>query len=316
MDISETINRKLIHRLVMRELRELFRRNDRARPNPEPQNIWETNYFTNLDEFVRDDNIRLQQVVRNAPPPPPPLPPPPPPPLPPPPGPGFQNLRDEMLEELRRLRGIMQGEPPEPRRFRTLTNRDTSLLCTVLDEMEVHVSLVKNVIFIHKVWGLFEISLYDSNVHFIPGMCLRCKNPCYNNHRHICIVQQSASNNGICVVRDEDTEEGYVDVGLNSVDLLILSKAMALENNLLPYHVINQIRYSFRCNDGGPSMEEILPMRKLMERDFDTNGISGAPFRAPPPPGHVNVRTRIMEELRTLFRRARNRRNTEDEAET
>jgi hypothetical protein len=285
----------------MRELRSLFHQREHAHPQrPAPQNIWEGDYFRDLDTHVEEENRRLQEMVRDLhgaqrhP-------------EPPRPRSTFQSLRDEMLAELDRLRAIMTGEEGQNPTTRPLQHRNRSLLYAILDEMGAHVSLVKQVIFIHKTWGMFQISLNDSDVHFTPSSCLRCEFRCMSRKRHICIVREYSTNDGCCVVRDDESNEGWIDPGLTPIDLLILSKAVALENNMIPMHVINQIKNSFGCHfTDGAQQKMIQEVRNLMLQEFN---LPPKLFPAIPPRNRLRtpIRPLLLQELRTLFRRARRR---------
>ncbi len=282
---------------MIRELRELFQRGRRTQ-HTEPQNIWEGNYFRELDEFIEEDNVRIREVVRTAPqhrenaenrn--------------------GFNTLRNEMLAELDRLRGIMRGDAHPTTSGTTLTNRNKDPLYAILEEMGVHVSLVKQTIFIHKKYGMFEISLNDANVYFIPSTCLRCECKCSSRKRHICIVLNETRNQGYCLVLDNNSDAGWETMGLAALDLLILSKAIALEEGLLPAHVINQIRNSFHCNFSSLCNHEMIcQLRNLMLQELN-QPLETLYTDQPPPIGvrpPVGARAALQNELRELFRRVR-----------
>ena len=158
---------------------------------------------------------------------------------------------------------------------------------------------------------MFEIYLNNANVSFIPSTCLRCDQRCSSKRRHICIVRHTASFNGQCLELDDDADDGLVNVGLEPIDLLILSKSVAIENNLLPTHVINQLRNSFKCPFIGPATREIIhQLKNLMLQELNAPLDYMNP-NLPQPPRGYNVRAELQNELRALFRRARVRRENE-----
>jgi len=262
------MNRKLIYRLVQRELRDLFKRRERTpRRTREPQNIWGGNYFEELDNFIEEDNLRLQEFRRNGNP-------------------------DYDCEE-------------HPSKI--THKRDKTLLYSLLDEMELHVSLVKQVVFIHKNYGMFEIGFNDFNVYFIPSHCLGCNLSCPNRKRHICIVPNDSG------------KPGWANIELTHNDLLLLSKIIALQHDLLPNHVKSQINRAFTCNPPGsnaPStilglrdemLAELRRLQGIMRGEDDTLIPNPRPYQLDPPRARppYNRRAAIMLELRELFRRHR-----------
>lgn len=262
------INRKLHYRLVQRELRDLFRRRERKIPRTrEPQDIWEGNYFQELDNFLEEDNFRLQEFRTNV---------------------------DRTYE---------CGEHPSKVTYR----RDKSFLFSLLNEMELHLSLVKQVIFIHKPYGMFEVGIYDTDVYFIPSHCLGCNLKCVSRKRHICIIL------------DNSGKPGWANIGLSYTDLLLLSKVIALQHDLLPVHVQNQINRAFTCNPPGstpPStilglrdemLAELRRLQAIMRGEDDVFIPNPPPNRPQIPPRRpaYNIRLAVMQELRQLFRRHR-----------
>lgn len=205
-----------------------------------------------------------------------------------------------------RLQTLIPNRCLDVPRPRPPMRRDKNLFYTLLDEMQLHVSLAKQIIFIHKEYGLFEVSLRDADVYFIPSHCLGCNLNCPNRRRHICIIL------------DDTSQPGWANVGLTPLDLLLLSKSIALENNLIPGHVKNQINRSFYCNPPGSTppatvlglrdqmLEELHHLREIMTNEEEGTFIPHptntqlAPPRAP-----TTTRAAIMQELRRLFRRHR-----------
>ncbi|MHA1277453.1 MAG: hypothetical protein ACTSQI_07030 [Candidatus Helarchaeota archaeon] len=290
---------------MLRELRSVFYRRNHAPPDRcEPRNIWEGNYFEDLDTYLEQENRCLQQIVQsihsptrsgarqfrpNRP------------------NQNIASLRDEMLEELHRLRNIMLGVTrPDPFEFHP-KKRNKQLLYDTLEDMGFPFSIVKQTLFIHKKYGMFEIDLNDSNVHFIPSTCLSCDHRCGSTRRHICIVRKSSTTTGYCVVCTEDVENGWTEIGLTPIDLLIISKAVALENNMIPEHVINQIRNSFQCKFAWGSKQKVIQdIRNIMLKEFN---YPPEQLRTSPPPNPRNpsLRTVLLEEIHALFRRMRDR---------
>ena len=282
----------------MRELRSLFQQTSHVSTRQrEPQSIWEGPYFRNLDRYIEEDNLRIQEIIRNT----------------------HQemphqenrsnnlSIRDEMLSELRRLRDIMLGEQNLPTPQTPQMPRNKEALYQLLDEIGFHVSLVKQTIFIHKPYGMFEINLNTADVHFIPSLCLNCEFKCGIRKRHICIVQNASSSHGYCMIREEGSDTGWKNLALAPIDLLILSKAVALENNLLPYDVIHQIKNTFHCNYSLPSKKTHLQQLKFsMLRDFNQPLEAMEPER-PPHPFLAELHAALQNELRILFQRARTR---------
>ncbi|NVM52494.1 MAG: hypothetical protein HWN66_02240 [Candidatus Helarchaeota archaeon] len=265
-------------------MRAFFKRLERSSSQTdEPQNIWEGNYFRELDEYVEEDNLRLQEIIRNT------------------------------VRHHARNRNV--NLPPMNHLY-----RDKNLFYSILDEMDLHVSLAMQVIFIHKKYGMFEIDLNDSNVHFVPSHCLACDLNCPNKRRHICIVLH------------ENTCSGWANVGLGPTDFLLLSKAIALENDIIPVHVKNQINRSIYCRPPVSTSPEIIQQLKdhmfqelerlqaanINDNNSILNNINSTFVPNPSvmfynpspqtPPLNMTNRAAIMWELRNLFRRGRNRR--------
>ncbi len=264
------INRKLIYRFVQRELRALFRRRElNTRQTREPQNIWGGNYFEQLDNYLQEDNIRLQELQRNL------------------------------------VRAYDCPEHPS----KISLQRDKTLFYTLLEEMDLHFSLVKQVVFVHKKYGMFEVGINDTNVYFFPSRCLGCNRNCPNRKRHICIV---ASDSG---------KPGWANVGVTKTDILLLSKVIALQHDLIPNHVKNQINRALTCRPPGtraPStimglrdemLAELRRLQSIMRGENDTNLPNPPPYRLDPPRAHppYNRRAAVMRELQQLFRRHRRR---------
>jgi len=199
-----------------------------------------------------------------------------------------------MLQELARLRDIMNGNncrdpPSDPK-------RDKDLLYSLLEDMDLDFSLTNQTILIHKKYGMFEIHLNNTDVYFIPSLCLICNAICDHRTRHICIVRHDESN------------RGWDNIGLTSLDLLLLSKAIALENDLIPLHVINQITQNLYCHRSESHMNHtITQLRDEMLREL--NPLEGSMRQAHQlPENPIGLRVALHQELRDLFRRPRNRR--------
>ncbi len=253
----------------MRELRTFFQRKKwNFRQTRQPQNIWQGNYFQELEGHIEEDNFRLQALIRDV------------------------NRNHNI--------NVPCSLPP--------IKRDKNLLYTLIAEMELHTSLAKQIVFIHKEYGMFEVSLRDANVYFIPSHCLGCNLNCPNRRRNICIVINDASH------------PGWANVGLAPIDLLLLSKIIALENNLIPGHVKNQINSSFYCNPPGstpPStilrlrdqmLEDLRRLRDMMTCDEEGTFIpnpNNTQLNPPPRRPPMTTRAAIMQELRRLFNRHR-----------
>jgi hypothetical protein len=213
---------------------------------------------------------------------------------------------------------MIDGANPNTTR-NEVSNRDKEVLYKVLEEMEIHLSLVRQVIFIHKKFGMFEINLNDADVHFIPSTCLGCECKCASRKRHICIVREENANEGYSLILNDDLGIGWDDGGLGAIDLLILSKAIALENGMLPGHVINQISNSFNCNFPDAANSKAIPpfdpgtihqLRTLMLQEFAGRDDNNA---AHPPNPQMGFRDLILNELREIFGRARIRQETVNE---
>ena len=257
------MNRRLLHRLILRELRALFQQHQRRPVETRvPQNIWEGNYFRELEDHIEEDNARIREAVPRRP-----------------------------LYEV----GPIE-DPPERSKD---PPRNLNNLYTILDEMELHLSFVKQVIFIHKSYGLFEINIASTSVDFIPSICLHCNHICSERKRFLCIVQDPCSNPGTGGIIDYNSSMENLE--FHAKDLLLLSKAIALEYNLLPDHVINQMQRRFYYKNQDPFIIETMRwLRIFMLREFDRLNEYGPD---PPEMSALTARAQLQQELRALFQR-------------
>ncbi len=79
--------------------------------------------------------------------------------------------------------------------------------------------------------GVFFIDILKEKVHFKPQGCLSCK-------RFSCITRYNASANPLCIILDS---EGWSNLTLKNSYLLILSEILAIQEDKLPMHVLDQI---------------------------------------------------------------------------
>jgi hypothetical protein len=86
--------------------------------------------------------------------------------------------------------------------------------------------------FVANKFGMFELSLRDSSVLFTPRQCLECKSKC-TLREYICII---ASTKGFSSQSD-----------LSQAELLVIAKALALQDEALPDHVLKQIGRVTKC---------------------------------------------------------------------
>ncbi len=171
----------------------------------------------------------------------------------------------------------------------SLHHHHRDLIFMILDEMKFDVSLTKQIILIHKKWGLFEINLINTDVNFTPSTCLHCQFQCTSKKRRICIIPQDTQYKGVCLVRNHNSI--WEDAAISTEDLLILSKAIALENNLLPRHVINQIVTNIYCNFILGS--EIQLLIDITLREYYSECIAKE--------DQMSIRTRLLNELHDYF---------------
>jgi GTPase SAR1 family protein len=100
--------------------------------------------------------------------------------------------------------------------------------------------------------GLFSVNISNSQVLFEPLICSQCKNhKCYHKKQH--------RQKYLCIVSDS---EGWSNIELADSDLLLLAKILAIAENRLPNHVLNQMRDVTLCAEYiGPfeALEFIIP---------------------------------------------------------
>jgi hypothetical protein len=121
--------------------------------------------------------------------------------------------------------------------------------------------------------------------------------------RHICIVLDAAS-------------QTWDNIGLSSQNLLLLSKAVALENDWIPDHVRNQIKNSFYCKQPGTTslggvgtlrdqmLQELRRLRAIMTGDENPAIDPNEPREIPPQGARIAAHTGLMRELRDRFQNA------------
>jgi hypothetical protein len=79
--------------------------------------------------------------------------------------------------------------------------------------------------------GIFTIDIIENTVHFRPLGCTSCK-------RFGCMTRYNSASNTLCIVPES---QGWSNLGLKAKDLIILSEILAIQDNKLPQHVLDQI---------------------------------------------------------------------------
>ncbi len=144
-----------------------------------------------------------------------------------------------MLRELRHLKTILGGgeyrpQPnPHQHKFSSIP-RDFRELARILENYGISFKLDKKIAIISKSVGDFYVNLLDGTVKFSPLSCLKCSNltSCQRTQRKLCIIGDT---------------EGWSNFPFSKMDMLVLSKVIAIYFDLLPAHVLKQIKNRSHC---------------------------------------------------------------------
>ncbi len=144
-----------------------------------------------------------------------------------------------MLRELRRLqrifgRGQTQYRQNFNQRQRVTHTRNFKELFKILESFGIFYDAKKKIAIISKDTGDFIVDLLDGSVQFIPITCLKCTElqSCNHTRRKLCVIRDST---------------GWASFEFSQMDLLILSKIIAIRDDMLPDHVLNQIETKSQC---------------------------------------------------------------------
>ncbi len=144
-----------------------------------------------------------------------------------------------MFAELRRLHNVLSTHECQCDRQSYLgevdySPRNIQEVVKILKSFGIQIDESQNMAIISKDIGDLLINLQTGTVKFTPIVCIRCneQNKCKYFHRKLCIIENS---------------EGWANCSLSKTDLLILSKVFAILFDLLPDHVINQIKSLSNC---------------------------------------------------------------------
>ena len=144
-----------------------------------------------------------------------------------------------MFAELRRLQDFLSipechcdGLPHHGNRDKS--PRNFKELVKILASFGLFIDEKQKKTVISKDVGDFIIDLKTGNVKFSPIICIRCNEQknCKYFLRKLCIIEHS---------------DGWANCSMSKTDLFILSKIFAILYNLLPNHVINQIKSLSDC---------------------------------------------------------------------
>ncbi|MHA1264061.1 MAG: hypothetical protein ACTSRS_02400 [Candidatus Helarchaeota archaeon] len=203
------------------------------------------------------------------------------------------QLREEILQELRRLQNIIPVPCANGQNvsllFKRKEKRNLEELQHVFEQLGLAVIPHTNNILIKKKSGDFLINFINGNIFFTPRICIECterKNCKYmkNNNRKLCIIANS---------------RGWANVSFSDTDLLILAKIYAILFDMLPNHVVNQIKSMSGCFNTRHKMQMlsntlIQSMRNndhhKIKKVFDSQ-VPAVPGPLPPP---ENVNTHLQ----------------------
>ena len=111
-------------------------------------------------------------------------------------------------------------------------------IMSVLDDLDFHVNDKDEVeIFTHH--GLFSINILNGSVTFEPIICGKCEN-------YSCHYKKRPRRKSLCIVSGG---HGWSNQELYDHELLILAKIMAIADDNLPNHVLNQMAEVAVCKD-------------------------------------------------------------------
>ncbi|MFX1295138.1 MAG: hypothetical protein ACFFD2_09845 [Promethearchaeota archaeon] len=198
----------------------------------------------------------------------------------------LQQLKNEMLTELRQLYNILgrreyRQQPRTHQVEKKSISRNYKEITKILEEYGIFYDIGKKIAVVSKKDGNFFINLLDGTVKFSPTICLKCTNrkDCKKTERKICIVGDS---------------EGWANFKLAKIDMLILSKIFALFYDLLPNHILKQIKTKSHCFI---KESKIIPLDDCIFQELDNllrteNSLfaQAPPIQGPiPPPKFHNL---------------------------
>lgn len=159
----------------------------------------------------------------------------------------LHQLKNEMIAALRALQDLIQNGDHPP--SRNENNEDIRLrnlkeLIVILEQLKLCVDVNHKLTIISKDSGDFIIDLITGTVNFIPIICIKCNEQknCKYSIRKICIVEHS---------------EGWANFSFSRIDMLILSKVIAILHDQLPDHVIKQVKSLSDCFNKKAKLEKL-----------------------------------------------------------
>jgi hypothetical protein len=203
----------------------------------------------------------------------------------------IDQLRNEMLRELRHLKTLLGGGEYRPRQSpqqhkHSSSPRNFKELARILENYGITFKLDEKIAIISKSLGDFYVNLLDGTVKLSPILCLKCSNlrSCQRTQRKLCII---------------DDTEGWSNFAFSKMDMLVLSKVLAIYFDLLPAHVLKQIK------DRSPCLNEdtkILGLQQSIAHELTENpdriaALNSILAQAPPikglnpPPRSSNFKT-------------------------
>ncbi|MFX1299252.1 MAG: hypothetical protein ACFFD2_30865 [Promethearchaeota archaeon] len=198
------------------------------------------------------------------------------------------------MSELRRLSTFL-GRRENRRPLHPLLNEKSKIprnfkkLKEILEQYGIFYDISKKIAIVSKQnYGDFIINLIDGTVKLTPPICLKCLD----------LIHCNKSQRKLCIIGDSD---GWANFEFSKIDMLILSKIFAFLFDLLPNHILKQIRGKSHCF--------IKESNSLIFNEFNIQEFDGVPHitltdtslftRAPPiqgpipPPQHPPINLRF-----------------------
>ena len=197
----------------------------------------------------------------------------------------LDQLRNEMFAELRQLQNVLNSieyrwQPYPHRNITDNSPRNFKAISELLVSLGLTIDVNQKNSIISKSNGNFIINLINGTVKFTPKICLECHEQasCKYSRRKLCIVEES---DGIC----------WANITVSKIDMLILAKIVAILYDLLPNHVLNQIKSLSDCFNKKPKIKTlentvIREIRRIFDEGHPGNYSfpNAPPIQGPIPP--------------------------------